>query len=167
MNERWQPNKLQLLRHSPFPAHRPAGRGRWTLRSHRARCTRKSVRLSQVQVVSGVDAQPAVERSLRLHRGTAESAGGASAAPVCRGIGLGVQLHPVCANGAGSRPWLGSGSMNRLTRAPAAWACAISGASRSASCGKRQPWSLVNWPSASGTNVTCWGRTASTKPMRL
>ena len=59
------------------------------------------------------------------------------------------------------------GSINRLTRTPSAWHSAISGRSRSASCGNVQPWSLVNWSSLSGTKVACCGRTARMKSIRF
>ena len=48
--------------------------------------------------------------------------------------------------------------MNRLTRTPSACASSISGRSRSPSAARSQPWSEVNWPSPSGTNVHCCGR---------
>ena len=36
--KRWMPDRPARWRCSPAPAHRPSGRGRWRLRSRRARC---------------------------------------------------------------------------------------------------------------------------------
>jgi hypothetical protein len=91
-----------------------------------------------------------------------------SAVPQALRIAFGVQLHPVGADGPGGGHGLGVRVHEQLTRTPRARASSISGLqARHGLQGKFQPWSLVNWPSLSGTKVHWWGRSSRTKSMRL
>ena len=115
-----------------------------------------------VEVVAGVDAEA---DALRRRRGRGEGREhlGLARRAAGLGVGLGVELDAVGADACARAIAAGLGSMNRLTRTPSVRASAISGASRSASAARSQPWSDVACCSLSGTNVHCCGRSSRTQ----